>query len=122
MVSELLAVGYRNIDAKNHDSQTAAHIAAYHGHTAVLECLVKHRAKVRITRDIIVTISRQYHYKTQVNITDTGGYSPLQYAAMADQAAAVRVLLERAGANPTMRNEQTRSWLQANLHNLVIMM
>ena len=45
-----------------------------------------------------------------MNITDTGGYSPLQYAAMADQAAAVRVLLERAGANPTMRNEQTRSW------------
>ena len=60
VVSELLAVGYRNIDAKNHDSQTAAHIAAYHGHTAVLECLVKHRAKVGITRDIIVTISRQY--------------------------------------------------------------
>ena len=61
VVSELLAVGYRNIDAKNHDSQTAAHIAAYHGHTPVLECLVKHRAKVRttldITRDIIVTLS-----------------------------------------------------------------
>ena len=55
VVSELLAVGYRNIDAKNHDSQTAAHIAAYHGHTAVLECLVKHRAKVRITPDITVT-------------------------------------------------------------------
>ena len=57
VVSELLAVGYRNIDAKNHDSQTAAHIAAYHGHTAVLECLVKHRAKVRIIRDITVTLS-----------------------------------------------------------------
>ena len=56
VVSELLAVGYRNIDAKNHDSQTAAHIAAYHGHTAVLECLVKHRAKVGITRDNIVIL------------------------------------------------------------------
>ena len=55
-----------------------------------------------------------------MNITDTGGYSPLQYAAMADQAAAVRVLLERAGANPTMRNEQTRSWLQTSSHNMLI--
>ena len=56
VVSELLAVGYRNIDAKNHDSQTAAHIAAYHGHTAVLECLVKHRAKVETARDNIMTL------------------------------------------------------------------
>jgi len=88
VVSELLAVGYRNIDSKNHDSQTAAHIASYYGHTEVLECLVKHRAKV--------------------NITDTEGYSPLQYAVMANKPASVRVLLEKAGANPTMRNEQTR--------------
>ena len=55
-----------------------------------------------------------------MNITDTGGYSPLQYAAMADQAAAVRVLLERAGANPTMRNEQTRSRVHTSLHNMLI--
>ena len=87
VVSELLSMGYRNIDAKNHDSQTAIHIASYYGHWELLECLVKHRAKV--------------------NITDTEGYSPLGFAAINNHPQCVRLLLERAGANPTMRNEQT---------------
>ena len=87
VVTELLAVGYRNISAKNHVSQTAAHIAAYHGHTEVLRALVRHRAKF--------------------NITDTDGYSPLMYAARENRLEALKVLLEEAGANPTMRNENT---------------
>ena len=46
VVSELLGVGYRNIDAKNHDSQTALHIASYHGHVEVMQYLIKHKASI----------------------------------------------------------------------------
>ena len=33
----MLKFDSRNIDSKNHDSQTAAHIASYYGHTEVRE-------------------------------------------------------------------------------------
>ena len=86
-----MVVGYRNIDAKNHDSQTALHLASYYGHVEILESLVRARARV--------------------NLADSDGYSPLHYAAMADKPAALRVLLEQGEANPTMRNEQVNRWV-----------
>ena len=87
VVTELLASGYRNIDAKNQDSQTAVHLASYYGHIEVLAELFKYGAKV--------------------NIADTEGYTPLHYAAMANMPRSVAILLERGGANPTMRREVT---------------
>ena len=87
VVMELLASGYRNIDAKNQNSQTAVHLASFYGHTAVLEELVKYGAKV--------------------NIADTDGYSPLHFASMANHPLSVKILLERGGASPIMRNENT---------------
>ena len=87
VVTELLASGYRNIDAKNQNSQTAVHLASFYGHTAVLEELVKYGAKV--------------------NIADTDGYSPLHFASMANHPLSVKILLERGGASPIMRNENT---------------
>ena len=85
VVTELLASGYRNIDAKNQDSQTAVHLASFYGHCGVLEELVRYGAKV--------------------NITDTEGDTPLHYASRADKPQSVKILLESGGANPTMRNE-----------------
>lgn len=40
MVSELLKVGYRNVDAKNQDGQTALHLAALHCTEPVLRLLL----------------------------------------------------------------------------------
>ena len=48
VVTELLASGYRNIDAKNQESQTAVHLASYSGHIEVLSQLFKYGAKVRL--------------------------------------------------------------------------
>ena len=36
----------RNLAAKNHESQTALHLASYHGHVEVVEQLVTYGAKV----------------------------------------------------------------------------
>ena len=36
VVSELLKCGYRNIAAKDHDGQSAIHLAAFFGHVDVL--------------------------------------------------------------------------------------
>ena len=87
VVTELLGSGYRNIDAKNQDSQTAVHLASYYGHIGVLEELVKYGAKV--------------------NIADTDGFTPLHFASRANKPLSVKILLENGGANPTMRNERT---------------
>jgi len=88
VVSELLASGYRNLAAKNHDSQTAMHLASFYGHRDILEQLLKYGAKV--------------------NLSDTEGYTPLHYACQADRPYSVRTLLEKGGANPTIRNELTQ--------------
>ena len=37
---------YRNLAAKNHESQTALHLASCHGHVEVVEQLVTYGAKV----------------------------------------------------------------------------
>eukprot|EP00092_Neocalanus_flemingeri_P028200 GFUD01030624.1.p1 GENE.GFUD01030624.1~~GFUD01030624.1.p1 ORF type:complete len:807 (+),score=129.29 GFUD01030624.1:58-2478(+) len=88
VVSELLASGYRNLTAKNHDSQTAVHLASFYGHRDILEQLLKYGAKV--------------------NISDTEGYTPLHYACQVDKPYSVKALLEKGGANPTIRNELTQ--------------
>ena len=36
----------RNLAAKNHESQTALHLASYHGHVEVVQQLLKYGAKV----------------------------------------------------------------------------
>ena len=41
VVSELLDCGYRNLAAKNHDGQTAVHLAAFFGHDDVLRVLLR---------------------------------------------------------------------------------
>lgn len=46
VVSELLKCGYRNIDAKNQDGQTAVHLVCKHGNEAILKQLIDVGANV----------------------------------------------------------------------------
>ncbi|CAB4061801.1 SHARK [Lepeophtheirus salmonis] len=87
IVSELLKSGYRNVSAKNHDGQTATHLAAFYGFDRVIQELHK--------------------YNAPVNVADSSGYSPLHFACQANQPNCVKVLLEEAGADPTFRNQLT---------------
>uniref|UniRef100_A0A1B0FHV1 Tyrosine-protein kinase n=1 Tax=Glossina morsitans morsitans TaxID=37546 RepID=A0A1B0FHV1_GLOMM len=57
VVSELLKCGYRNVDAKNRDGQTAMHLIALHGDEKMLQLLIK--------------------AGVNVNCMDTANYMPL---------------------------------------------
>lgn len=46
VVTELLKCGYRNIDAKNQDGQTAVHLACKFGNLAILKQLIERNANV----------------------------------------------------------------------------
>lgn len=46
VVSELLKCGYRNIDAKNQEGQTAVHLVCKHGNEAILKQLIDIGANV----------------------------------------------------------------------------
>ncbi len=108
VVSELLGCGYRNLAAKNHDGQTAVHLAAFYGHAGVLRALVG--ASAGDARN-----------KVSVNAVDSSGYTPLHFAAQANQPEAIRVLLGIGGeeeeedsrsslrvkANPVIQNQLT---------------
>lgn len=57
IVSELLKCGYRNVDAKNQDGQTAVHLAALHADEPILQLLI--------------------NAGVNVNCMDTDNYMPL---------------------------------------------
>ena len=86
VVFELLQSGYRNLSAKNHDGQTAVHLASFYGHTEVLRLLLR--------------------YGAPANATDSSGYTPLHFACQSDKPEAVEALLD-GGANLTARNPIT---------------
>lgn len=46
IVSELLKCGYRNIDAKNQDGQTAVHLACCYSNEAILQKLIDSGANI----------------------------------------------------------------------------
>lgn len=57
VVSELLKCGYRSLEAKNEDGQTAVHLASRLGKDDILKKLIESQASV--------------------NCRDTAGYTPL---------------------------------------------
>ncbi len=87
VVSELLVCGDRNLSAKNADGQTAVHLACFYGREEVLKALIR--------------------YGANVNAADASGYSPLHFAAQANQAGVTDILLQVGRANPTLRNHIT---------------
>ena len=75
--------------AKNHDGNSAIHLAAFYGHIEVIELLVD--------------------YGANVNEANSSGYMPLHVACQNNKVEAVSKLLQ-LGANPCLRN-QVSSWV-----------
>uniref|UniRef100_A0A182N2M8 SH2 domain-containing protein n=1 Tax=Anopheles dirus TaxID=7168 RepID=A0A182N2M8_9DIPT len=87
VVSELLKCGYRNIDSKNQDGQTAVHLACLHADDKILQKLIERGANI--------------------NSRDAKGNTPLHYAcAKRTGLEMVRMLVE-ASANLQARNSET---------------
>lgn len=86
VVSELLKCGYRNVDAKNQDGQTAVHLAALHSNEDILKLLL--------------------NANVNVNCMDSTGNTPLHYACRTKSASFVRTLIA-AKANIQVRNINT---------------
>ncbi|XP_053669806.1 tyrosine-protein kinase Shark [Anopheles nili] len=87
VVSELLKCGYRNIDSKNQDGQTAVHLACLHADDKILQKLIERGANI--------------------NSRDAKGNTPLHYAcAKKNGLEMVRMLVE-ASANLQARNSET---------------
>lgn len=87
VVSELLKCGYRSLEAKNQDGQTAVHLASKQGEEAILEKLIASGANV--------------------NCRDQHGNTPLHYACQNNLLSIVRILINNGGANVQIRNTNT---------------
>jgi len=88
VLTELLGSGYRSLEAKNQQGQTALHLATSNGHQGALELLLQSGSKV--------------------SVSDETGSTPLHYACAMGQAKLTRILLKKGRANPTIRNELTQ--------------
>ncbi|XP_065333958.1 tyrosine-protein kinase Shark [Cloeon dipterum] len=87
VVSELLKCGYRSLEAKNAEGQTAVHLASKLGKNEILQRLIQENASV--------------------NCRDTAGYTPLHYAAQANLPLTVRILVQQGRANVQVRHPDT---------------
>ncbi|XP_055693525.1 tyrosine-protein kinase Shark isoform X2 [Lutzomyia longipalpis] len=86
VVSELLKCGYRNIDAKNQDGQTAVHLACQYADEAILQKIIECDANI--------------------NFRDIKGNTPLHYACRTQPASMIKLLID-AKANIQARNNET---------------
>ncbi|XP_071442937.1 tyrosine-protein kinase Shark isoform X2 [Hetaerina americana] len=87
VVSELLKCGYRSVDAKNAEGQTAVHLASVLGKDEILKKLIESGANI--------------------NCRDTAGNTPLHYACQMNLPSTVRTLVQMGGANVQVRNTET---------------
>ncbi|XP_023237515.1 tyrosine-protein kinase shark-like [Centruroides sculpturatus] len=90
VVGELLKSGYHNLDAKNHEGQTAVHLASIIGHDEILLMLLQAGANA--------------------NILDSSGLTPLHYACQLCLPTTVKTLLEEGKANVQAR-ASTNGWV-----------
>ncbi|XP_055703901.1 tyrosine-protein kinase Shark isoform X2 [Phlebotomus papatasi] len=86
VVSELLKCGYRNIDAKNQDGQTAVHLACQYADEAILQKIIECNANI--------------------NFRDIKGNTPLHYACRTQSASMIQLLID-SKANIQARNNET---------------
>ncbi|ETN65137.1 tyrosine-protein kinase shark [Anopheles darlingi] len=87
VVSELLKCGYRNIDSKNQDGQTAVHLACLHADDKILQKLIERGANI--------------------NSRDAKGNTPLHYACAKRNGLEMVRMLVKASANVQARNSET---------------
>ncbi|XP_052872451.1 tyrosine-protein kinase Shark [Anopheles cruzii] len=86
VVSELLKCGYRNIDSKNQDGQTAVHLACLHADDKILLKLIERGANI--------------------NSRDAKGNTPLHYACAKRNGLEMVRMLVKASANLQARNNE----------------
>uniref|UniRef100_A0A182SMW5 Tyrosine-protein kinase n=1 Tax=Anopheles maculatus TaxID=74869 RepID=A0A182SMW5_9DIPT len=87
VVSELLKCGYRNIDSKNQDGQTAVHLACLHADDKILLKLIERGSNI--------------------NSRDAKGNTPLHYACARRNGLEMVRMLIKASANLQARNSET---------------
>uniref|UniRef100_A0A182K3X2 SH2 domain-containing protein n=1 Tax=Anopheles christyi TaxID=43041 RepID=A0A182K3X2_9DIPT len=87
VVSELLKCGYRNIDSKNQDGQTAVHLACLHADDKILLKLIERGANI--------------------NSRDAKGNTPLHYACAKRNGLEMVRMLIKASASLQARNSET---------------
>uniref|UniRef100_A0A182PM16 SH2 domain-containing protein n=1 Tax=Anopheles epiroticus TaxID=199890 RepID=A0A182PM16_9DIPT len=87
VVSELLKCGYRNIDSKNQDGQTAVHLACVHADDKILLKLIERGANI--------------------NSRDAKGNTPLHYACAKRNGLEMVRMLIKASASLQARNSET---------------
>ncbi|EAA07075.4 AGAP010710-PA, partial [Anopheles gambiae str. PEST] len=87
VVSELLKCGYRNIDSKNQDGQTAVHLACLHADDKILLKLIERGANI--------------------NSRDAKGNTPLHYACAKRNGLEMVRMLIKAAASLQARNSET---------------
>ncbi|XP_052901886.1 tyrosine-protein kinase Shark isoform X1 [Anopheles moucheti] len=87
VVSELLKCGYRNIDSKNQDGQTAVHLACLHADDKILLKLIERGANI--------------------NSRDAKGNTPLHYACAKRNGLEMVRMLIKASASLQARNSDT---------------
>uniref|UniRef100_W8BSA2 Tyrosine-protein kinase n=1 Tax=Ceratitis capitata TaxID=7213 RepID=W8BSA2_CERCA len=108
IVGELLKCGYRNVDAKNQDGQTALHLAAIHSDDVILKLILATDVNVNCM-DAFGNMPLHYACRTKPdffirNLIDAkanvqgrnikNGYVPLHEASKHGNLEAVKVLLE----------------------------
>lgn len=86
IVSELLKSGYRNIDAKNTEGQTAVHVASILGNSDIIAALLEAGANAAIR--------------------DSRGLTPLHYACQENQYVIIRILVDKGNANVQARSSR----------------
>uniref|UniRef100_A0A1B6K422 SH2 domain-containing protein n=2 Tax=Homalodisca liturata TaxID=320908 RepID=A0A1B6K422_9HEMI len=94
VASELLKCGYRSLEAKNEEGQTAVHLACRLGINNILEKLINSG----ITTNCLEKL---------VNCRDTDGYTPLHYACQSNLPNTVCLLITKGKANVQIRNPST---------------
>ncbi|XP_054269206.1 tyrosine-protein kinase Shark [Macrosteles quadrilineatus] len=94
VASELLKCGYRSLEAKNEEGQTAVHLASRLGKNDILEKLINSGIASNCLEKL-------------VNCRDSDGYTPLHYACQTNLPNTVRLLVESGKANVQIRNPNT---------------
>ncbi|KAJ9587710.1 hypothetical protein L9F63_018861, partial [Diploptera punctata] len=86
-IRNLLKCGYRSLEAKNQEGETAVHLASRMGKDDILKKLIESGANI--------------------NCRDTAGYTPLHYACQSNLPSTVRILVQIGLANIQARNSDT---------------
>ncbi|GLH05352.1 Tyrosine-protein kinase Shark [Gryllus bimaculatus] len=120
VVSELLKCGYRSLEAKNQDGQTAVHLASRLGKDDILKKLIESGANYACQSNLpnTVRVLVQVGYANIQARNSETGWVPLHEAASRGHKEVVKVLLSlNAPVNPrTVANDTPADLARRNSH------